>query len=149
MRVPEPVESDRTEPGVGGGARERVARRVGVDRPAVLKVALPVITAQTAALEETSAHQVEVNRRQHDVLIHVHHELRTPVTVVVGATQTLHVHGDALEEVQRHRLREVAARNAKVLTDLVEDLTNGVDQALPGLSADGHVDNWSSTRQRR
>lgn len=46
------------------------------------------------------------------------------------------------------QLREAAVRNAQSLGALVEDLTAGVDEALPGL-ADGAVDNWSSTRTRR
>lgn len=50
---------------------------------------------------------------------------------------------------QRSQLREAAYRNTEALTQLVEDLTRGVDQALPGMTFDGHVDNWSSTKARR
>lgn len=114
-----------------------------------MRIALPPVYAQTEELERTLARQLEVNRRQQDFLVHVHHELRTPVTVVLGATQLLASYGDELPHDQRTQLREAAARNAHALSALVEDLTASVDEALPGLAADGAVDNWSSTRTRR
>lgn len=114
---------------------------------AFLRLAIPPVTAQTRALEETLARQIEVNRRQTDFLVHLHHELRTPVTVVLGTTTLLASRGDDLPALQRNELREAAARNARVLGRLVEDLTLGVDEALPGLAAGVNADNWSSPRR--
>lgn len=114
-----------------------------------MKLALPPVYAQADELERTLAQQLEINRRQRDFLEHLHHELRTPVTVVVGATQLLAAHRDGLSPDQVDQLREAAARNAAVLGALVEDLMAGVDEALPGLTADGHVNNWSSARSAR
>lgn len=114
-----------------------------------MKTALPPVTAQTAELERALEEQLDLNRRQHDFLIHVHHELRTPATIVLGATQLLMTRGDEIPTEQRFKLREAAYRNAEALTHLVEDLTRGVDEALPGMSSDGDVNNWSSTKARR
>lgn len=116
---------------------------------AFIKLALPPVAEQTQRLERALDVQVEVNRRQHDFLTHVHHELRTPATIVLGATQLLMARGEEMPTDQRSQLREAAYRNAEALTQLVEDLTRGVDQALPGMTFDGHVDNWSSTKARR
>lgn len=113
------------------------------------KVALPPVVAQTRIVEQALDQQLEANRRQHDFLVHIHHELRTPVTIVLGATQTLASHGDELSPEQRFKLRDAAYRNAEALSHLVEDLTLGVEAALPGMSFAGHVDNWSSTKARR
>lgn len=113
------------------------------------KVGLPPVTPQTRQLEKTLDHQLEVNRRQTDFLIHVRHELRTPVTVALGTTQILWKHGDDLDHDSRQALREAAYRNAKSLGQLVEDLTVGVDEALPGLASTERVDNWSSQGSRR
>lgn len=122
---------------------------VGAGIAVFMKVALPPVYEQTRQLERTLEQQLEVNRRQRDFLVHVHHELRTPVTIVLGATQLLAAHGDGLAREQRLQLREMAARNAEALSTLVDDLTAGVDEALPGLAFHGDVDNWSSTRSPR
>lgn len=107
-------------------------------------VALPPVVAQTFRLQEMLDQQQEINRRQRDFLVHVHHELRTPVTVLYGAMELLRDHGDGLEAEQRARLRAAAYRNAETLTHLVEDLTTGVDEALPGLSLVQDANSWSS-----
>lgn len=93
--------------------------------------------------------RAEVSRRQRDFLTHVHHELRTPVTVVYGTIELLFQHGDRLDQHTQDRLRDAAYRNAKSLSRLVEDLTAGVDEALPGLASTQDVDNWSSSDGQR
>lgn len=113
------------------------------------RVAIPRVTAQTRELAAALEHQLELNRRQHDFLVHVHHELRTPVTIILGATKVLAAHGEELDADSRWKLRDAAARNAEALSHLVDDLTRGVDEALPGMASTEHADNWSSTKARR
>lgn len=101
-------------------------------------------TRQRAAMSATW----EINRRQRDFLTHVHHELRTPVTVVFGTLELIAARGDDLCPADLDRLRDAAYRNAEVLSHLVEDLTGEVDQALPGLALAEDVNGWSSRPRR-
>lgn len=100
--------------------------------------------AETDMWQATGNRQVDTSRQQQDFLTHLHHELRTPVTVVLGATQLLVKHGDSLSPADRQKLREAAYRHARSLSELVVDLTVGMDEALPGLSVSAEADDWSS-----
>jgi signal transduction histidine kinase len=50
------------------------------------------------------------------------HELRTPVTTILGLATTLHQRGDELDDRQRHELRATLERQADRMARLVEQL---------------------------
>ncbi len=82
---------------------------------------------RTRELEEAQAALVERAARRHELLARLSHELRTPVTVILGMAQTL---TKAPEEPERTELLERIVSRAKDLARLVERFEITVDAAL-------------------
>jgi signal transduction histidine kinase len=83
---------------------------------------------RTRELEEAQAALVERAARRHELVARLSHELRTPVTVILGVAQTL-ARGRASVEQQEELLERLIAR-AKDLTRLVERFELTIDAAL-------------------
>ena len=75
-----------------------------------------------AEIEREAARSIraELERQRDDFLVTTSHELRTPITSIVGYAELL-ADGDALGRVERGWV-QVIARNAQRLSELVEDL---------------------------
>lgn len=82
---------------------------------------------RTQELEEAQAALVERSARRHELVARLSHELRTPVTVILGMAQTLAKSADAPE---RDELLERMVSRAKDLAQLVERFELTVDAGL-------------------
>jgi DNA-binding NarL/FixJ family response regulator len=88
---------------------------------------------RTRELEEAQKALIERAARRHELVARLSHELRTPVTVILGMAQTLRK--DAATPDQRKELQERIVERAQALARLVErfeltfdaDLTERVD----------------------
>jgi two-component system response regulator DegU len=83
---------------------------------------------RTSELEAAQEALVERAARRHDLVARLSHELRTPVTVILGVAQTL-AKGRATPEQEAELLPRLVAR-AKDLARLVERFELTVDAAL-------------------
>jgi signal transduction histidine kinase len=83
---------------------------------------------RTRELEAAQAALVERAARRHDLVARLSHELRTPVTVILGVAQTL-AKGSASPEQQSELLERLVSR-AQDLTRLVERFELTIDAAL-------------------
>jgi signal transduction histidine kinase len=83
---------------------------------------------RTRELEVAQEALVERAARRHDLVARLSHELRTPVTVILGVAQTL-ARSRASAEQQEELLQRLIAR-AKDLTRLVERFELTIDAAL-------------------
>jgi len=70
-----------------------------------------------ARLALERAHEIKTN-----FIALASHELRTPVTTILGLATTLNRRGDQLDEGQRHALRDTLERQADRMAKLVEQL---------------------------
>jgi signal transduction histidine kinase len=52
----------------------------------------------------------------------VSHELRTPISAIVQSTSNIEKYKDRLSEAQKDQLLDIIANNAKLMTQLIEDL---------------------------
>jgi signal transduction histidine kinase len=82
---------------------------------------------RTHELEEAQAALVERAARRHELVARLSHELRTPVTVILGMAQTL---AKAPDEPERDELLERMITRAKDLARLVERFELTVDAGL-------------------
>ncbi|HEU4355343.1 MAG TPA: response regulator, partial [Actinomycetota bacterium] len=82
---------------------------------------------RTRELEEAQAALVERAARRHELVARLSHELRTPVTVILGMAQTL---VKAPEEPEREELLERLVSRARDLARLVERFELTVDAGL-------------------
>ncbi len=80
------------------------------------QVALVIARAQAYADLE------EADRLKSEFLAMVSHELRTPLTATKGFVDTVLLHWDRLQELQRRQLLERASSNADLLARLIEQL---------------------------
>jgi signal transduction histidine kinase len=83
---------------------------------------------RTRELEAAQGALVERAARRHDLVARLSHELRTPVTVILGVAQTLSK-GHATPEQEQELLDRLVAR-AQDLTRLVERFELTIDAAL-------------------
>ncbi|MEW6058721.1 MAG: response regulator [Actinomycetota bacterium] len=103
----------------------RAATGGGVLSPAVTPSVIEELTEalererrRTRELEEAQAALVESSTRRHELVARLSHELRTPVTVILGMAQTI-VKGWATQE-QEHELLDSIIESARDLVRLVE-----------------------------
>ncbi len=82
---------------------------------------------RTRELEEAQAALVERAARRHELVARLSHELRTPVTVILGMAQTL---TKAPEEPERDELLDRLVSRARDLARLVERFELTVDAGL-------------------
>lgn len=82
---------------------------------------------RTRELEEAQAALVERAARRHELVARLSHELRTPVTVILGMAQTL---AKAPEEPERDELLDRLVSRARDLARLVERFELTVDAGL-------------------
>jgi len=92
-----------------------------------LTVALERERRRTRELEEAQAALVERATRRYELVARLSHELRTPVTVILGIAQTLPKTGS---EAERRELLERLVSRAKDLAHLVERFELTVDAGL-------------------
>ncbi len=68
-------------------------------------------------------HEIEsVNKFRKELLAHVSHDLRTPLTVIRGYVETLKMKGDSLEKSDRKEFMDIIEKSAFYLSDMVTDL---------------------------
>jgi signal transduction histidine kinase len=82
---------------------------------------------RTRELEEAQAALVERAARRHELVARLSHELRTPVTVILGIAQTL---GKPVSESERGELLDRLVSRSKDLARLVERFELTVDAGL-------------------
>jgi signal transduction histidine kinase len=82
---------------------------------------------RTRELEEAQAALVERATRRYDLVARLSHELRTPVTVILGIAQTF---AKTHDEVEREELLERLVSRAKDLAELVERFELTIDVGL-------------------
>jgi signal transduction histidine kinase len=82
---------------------------------------------RTRDLEEAQAALVERAARRHELVARLSHELRTPVTVILGIAQTL---PKATSDPERHELLERLVSRSKDLARLVERFELTIDAGL-------------------
>lgn len=73
-------------------------------------------------VEDSLRQQLDVNRQKDDFVAAVSHELKTPLTSMLGALSTLRRLTTRLTDEQRERLVEVAERQGQRLHRLIDDL---------------------------
>jgi signal transduction histidine kinase len=106
------------------------ARRAELFGQYLMSVLLLVELAETSGELDRSrdalALQVEqlesLNRMKDELVANVSHELRTPLTAVIGNVVTVARSGDMLAPEERHEMLEAAERQAKRLSELLENL---------------------------
>lgn len=99
------------------------------------RLSAPMLDREVRRLEEALAGEhranmalaAELERRQR-FLTYVHHELRTPVTVIAGSTELL-AHAD-LDPDTISRLSGANLVHTRRLRELVEDLADGASAAI-------------------
>lgn len=74
-----------------------------------------------AELAQASHVQVESERLRNSILSSLSHDLRTPLTALVGLTETLHLEGKALSPVQQERVEAIHEQSVR-LADMVNKL---------------------------
>lgn len=115
-----------------------VALQVGVSLLAVVstqRATAPVLNREVHRLEAALAGQQDANQalldeldRRRRFLVYVHHELRTPVTVIHGVAEVLAHHDVEAGEIQELAMANL--RQTRRLRELVENLTNGASDAI-------------------
>ena len=93
-----------------------------------LTEALERARRRTQELEETQAALVERSARRHELVARLSHELRTPVTVILGMGQTL-AKGTVAED-QRQELLERIVERAQALARLMDRFELAMDAGL-------------------
>lgn len=78
---------------------------------------------QTLAFREQSLQLAEVDRLKDRFLAITSHEIRGPLTAIIGGIDTVIRREDALTRQQRDRLLEMVAQQSRQLARLVDDLT--------------------------
>lgn len=71
---------------------------------------------------QVAARYRELDRLKTDFVAITSHELRTPITAIRGATETLRTHGPVLSAHQRSELLDAVGRQTERLVRLVDDL---------------------------
>lgn len=77
---------------------------------------------QSAALEEQGRRLEELDRLKDRFLATTSHELRGPLTAIIGGVDTVLARGDRLTPEQRNRMLEMVSNQSHQLARLVEDL---------------------------
>jgi signal transduction histidine kinase len=77
---------------------------------------------QSAALEEQGRKLEELDRLKDRFLATTSHELRGPLTAIIGGVDTVLARGDRLTAAQRQRMLEMVSNQSHQLSRLVEDL---------------------------
>jgi signal transduction histidine kinase len=80
------------------------------------------VAARTVELAEANAQLVELNRMKDHFLAIVSHDLRTPLSGILLAAETVSGHGATMDEKKRNRLLEQIANCAREQIAFVEDL---------------------------
>ena len=73
-------------------------------------------------VEESLRREIDLNRQKDEFIASISHELRTPMTSILGSVVTLREHRDRLDIAQQDALQEIAERQAHRLKRLIEDL---------------------------
>ena len=113
----------------------------------LLPVAAIYLAARRAAgaareLEVSRAERARVEAGAEALLATVSHELRAPITVILGSLDTLATRDGTLPPEQRHELVAMAARQGERLKRLVDQLLEAarLEQAEPGAEHDAVID---------
>lgn len=85
---------------------------------------------EAQVVERTAELRSAVDLRD-ELLRSVSHELRTPLTILRGLSETTYTYSDRLEPERIRAMGEVAMRQSRRLTELIEDLTDA-DRLLSG-----------------
>lgn len=113
---------------------ERVALELLADHVARGVVLSRELASDRAALERLR----ELDRLKRDFVATVSHEMRTPLTVITGLSETLQDHGDELDEELRTtlitRLRSNAATLDRIVTGLLD--ASGIDRGIIAVQQD-------------
>jgi signal transduction histidine kinase len=112
---------------VRGGARlsSEVAGPVMEDLRTLYEQALrrsEQLERENADLSQELAHLAEVDRLKDEFLALVSHELRSPITVVLGITKTLHNRPDLAETADGQEMLSRMLRQGTRLRDMVEQI---------------------------
>ena len=86
------------------------------------QTALAIARAQLAEEAQQAQVQVETERLRNSLLSSVSHDLRTPLTIITGATSSLLEPGQALDQATRTELAQTAYDEAVRLNRLVANL---------------------------
>lgn len=79
------------------------------------------VAARTEQLVETNNQLIEADQARSEFLAYLSHEVRTPLTTVIGFASMLHDTADGLSEDQRKQLSTIE-KNAAHILGLLEDL---------------------------
>jgi PAS domain S-box-containing protein len=111
----------------------KITRDLTEERAAAAKVAAYAEDLERALREAREAH-----RFQEDLLAVAHHEFRTPLTALIGFSETLLEAGDRLRDADRRAALQSMASAGHRLTGLVDNLIalSGLHSATRALSAE-------------
>jgi signal transduction histidine kinase len=102
-----------TQQVLGPDSLERLSAQIGL----VLRAAIAL-----DAKVQVAARYRELDRLKTDFVAITSHELRTPITAIRGATETIRTHGALLSPDQRRELLDAVGRQTERLVRLVDDL---------------------------
>lgn len=86
------------------------------------QIGLAVERGKLAEVAESSRVAAETESLRNTLLASISHDLRTPLSVIAGASSTLVEHGSGIDEATRHRLAQSIEVKAREMTDLVSNV---------------------------
>lgn len=99
--------------------------------------------AEHASLALTDARTVErLRAAQHSkdmFFAMASHELKTPLTVIMGTLRTIEKHHEALSDHLRHEMLSSAYERGRELKDLIDRLLQGARAELAGMTKEAHL----------
>lgn len=128
LELGQPVSGRLGHPGIeqflatGGEASSEVVVVDPTGAERVFRLAPAVASSSRVVVLDDVTRRSELERMKADLVAVIGHELRTPITIVKAAAQTLRRRGDALDSETRTLTLESMARSLDRLERLVEDL---------------------------
>jgi two-component system sensor histidine kinase KdpD len=86
------------------------------------QIGLAVERGNLAEVAEASRVAAETESLRNTLLASISHDLRTPLSVIAGASSTLAEHGNGLDETARQKLAQSIETKAREMTDLVSNV---------------------------
>jgi two-component system sensor histidine kinase KdpD len=86
------------------------------------QIGLAVERGNLAEVAESSRVAAETESLRNTLLASISHDLRTPLSVIAGASSTLVEHGNGLDEAARQKLAQSIETKAREMTDLVSNV---------------------------